>query len=171
MAPGCFSHTNKEASSVNSPESSVVMETKSDFIEISTLSPSIEHLDIETDSAMSKHTQNASYFENTAFDCYAGEINLDQIPLPLTPFPGQDREQEDENEENEDEDEEDKDEKRSNEGKTDLLLIKKMPRSLRSPNFSSIDTADTFEILEQTIIKQKRLAKLKNTDLRRKVTN
>lgn len=164
MAPGCFSHSSSEASSVNNTRESsgVVMDTKSDYIEISSLSPSIEHLDIESASSMSKNTQNASLIENTAFDCYAGEINLDQIPLPLTPFPGQEEDLED-----------DEDEKRSNEGKTDLLLIKKMPRlisSVRSPNFSSIDTVDTFEILEQTIIKQKRLAKLKNTDLRRKVT-
>lgn len=31
------------------------------------------------------------------------------------------------------------------------------------------DTVDSFEVLEQTILKQKRLARLKNTDLRRKI--
>ncbi|RMZ95348.1 hypothetical protein BpHYR1_011743 [Brachionus plicatilis] len=31
------------------------------------------------------------------------------------------------------------------------------------------DTVDSFEVLEQTIMKQKRLARLKNTDLRRKI--
>lgn len=39
----------------------------------------------------------------------------------------------------------------------------------KSPSFRTLDTVDSFEILEQTIMKQKRLGKIKNTDLRKKV--
>jgi hypothetical protein len=37
------------------------------------------------------------------------------------------------------------------------------------PKFNHDYTVDSFEVLEQTILKQKRLARLKNTDLRRKI--
>jgi len=48
----------------------------------------------------------------------------------------------------------------------------KAPKQLRiskSPMFRSNETVDSFEILEQTIMKQKRLARLKNTDMRKKI--
>lgn len=40
---------------------------------------------------------------------------------------------------------------------------------IRKPSFRSLETVDSFEILEQTIMKQKRLGKFKNTDLRMKI--
>jgi len=42
-------------------------------------------------------------------------------------------------------------------------------RSKKSPIYRSLETVDSFEILEQTIIKQKRLGRIKNTDLRKKI--
>lgn len=44
-----------------------------------------------------------------------------------------------------------------------------MVRSIKSPIYRSLDTVDSFEILEQTIMKQKRLGRIKNTDLRKKL--
>lgn len=44
-----------------------------------------------------------------------------------------------------------------------------MVRSIKSPIYRSLDTVDSFEILEQTIMKQKRLGRIKNTDLRKKI--
>lgn len=43
--------------------------------------------------------------------------------------------------------------------------------NFKKKNSSKIiyDTVDSFEVLEQTILKQKRLSRLKNTDLRRKI--
>ena len=60
---------------------------------------------------------------------------------------------------------------------TSMPLLKKSIPSSRPKNFLSklkpthfpTDTVDSFEILEQTILKQKRLARLKNTDLRKKI--
>lgn len=39
----------------------------------------------------------------------------------------------------------------------------------KSPSFRTLETVDSFEILEQTIMKQKRLGRHKNTDMRMKV--
>lgn len=39
----------------------------------------------------------------------------------------------------------------------------------KSPSFRTLDTVDSFEILEQTIMKQKRLGRTKNSDLRMKI--
>lgn len=42
-------------------------------------------------------------------------------------------------------------------------------QNTKQTNSSIMDTVDSFEILEQTIMKQKRVSKMKNTDLRLKV--
>lgn len=44
-----------------------------------------------------------------------------------------------------------------------------LPKLSRKSSYRSLETVDSFEILEQTIMKQKRLGKSKNTDLRTKV--
>lgn len=64
---------------------------------------------------------------------------LDQIPLPSTPAP------------------------------PTLPSNSQLAKLSRKPSFRSLETVDSFEILEQTIMKQKRLGKNKNTDLRTKV--
>ena len=69
------------------------------------------------------------------------EINLDQIPLPDTPPPAFD----------------------------DEYYEHETIQESKSAKFQLFDTVDSFEILEQTIMKQKRLARLKNTDLRKKI--
>lgn len=51
--------------------------------------------------------------------------------------------------------------------KSEKTRLKPLPKIRLSKNF--YDTVDSFEILEQTILKQKRLSRLKNTDLRKKI--
>lgn len=50
-----------------------------------------------------------------------------------------------------------------------IMPLNSLPKLCRKQNYRSLETVDSFEILEQTIMKQKRLGKNKNTDLRTKV--
>ena len=84
------------------------------------------------------------------------EINLDSIPLPLSPPPlplppSSSTKQDEQSSAN------------STRPQTPASTLS------CSYNFNILDTVDSFEVLEQTIIKQKRLARFKNTDLRRKI--
>lgn len=76
---------------------------------------------------------------------------INSIPLPLSPPPPPQLEEQDDEDEDSDDDEDEEEDDDDDEEEEDN------------------DEVDAFEILEQTIIKQKRVAKLKNTDLRRKV--
>jgi len=102
---------------------------------------------------------NTNLLESSNCDlvsCY-DEIYLDQIPLPSTPPPATMT--------------------ASSSSSTNLSstltkakcspLILKISKN--SSCFKSLDTVDSFEILEQTIMKQKRLGRLKNNDLRMKI--
>jgi len=50
-----------------------------------------------------------------------------------------------------------------------IMPLNSLPKLCRKQNYRSLETVDSFEILEQTIMKQKRLGKNKNNDLRTKV--
>lgn len=155
------------------------------FVSSPTTMTSADELNLNSCSKQTE-TIKANCLENS----YAGEINLDQIPLPSTPPPPMDEESDDEEEDDDDsssdesssdeessddEDEEEEEEEDEVKKEGNLLELKKKPALLTNSGRVDhhvnliFDTADTFEILEQTIMKQKRLAKLKNTDLRRKV--
>lgn len=235
MAPGCYSPSAnkdivmKDESQQPQQQQQQAMETLPDFankssiLEIcidtpvdytfhfvsSPLSTKTTTDDLLLNSC-SKQTETIIDFEkkaNCLENSYAGEINLDQIPLPSTPPPPRSSRFEDEQENSSDDEEEDDDSNSSSSSSSDesscdeeeeddetsseeeeedeeetvkkegnLLELKKKPALLTSGRVDHhvnliFDTADTFEILEQTIMKQKRLAKLKNTDLRRKVNN
>ena len=91
-----------------------------------------------------KHTNSNSIH---IFTSYHHEINLDSIPLPTGPYPHAQK-------------------------ATGLLQLKhqKLQQNravtMRQKMF---DTVDSFEILEQTIMKQKRVGRAKNVDLRKKI--
>jgi len=106
-------------------------------------------------------------------------FSSNEIPLPSYPPPpsspsttilskalfGEIEQDKQKEEEEEDED----DEIKSNEIETINKTKKSTIKSINNSTNKSIDTIDSFEILEQTIMKQKRLARLKNTDLRKKI--
>jgi hypothetical protein len=71
---------------------------------------------------------------------YSTKNSHNQIPLPDTPAPA-----------------------------SPIIQSKSTKFIKKSPSFRTLDTVDSFEILEQTIMKQKRLGKTKNTDLRMKI--
>ena len=90
--------------------------------------------------SMLRLTNSISYNHSGLVSCY-DPFYLDQIPLPANP-------------------------------PTHTSPNTKAHKQLRiskSPMFRSNETVDSFEILEQTIMKQKRLARLKNTDMRKKI--
>lgn len=64
-------------------------------------------------------------------------------------------------------DDDEEEEKPSDVLKSEKTRLKPLPKIRLSKHF--YDTVDSFEILEQTILKQKRLSRLKNTDLRKKI--
>ena len=82
-----------------------------------------------------------NYTKSFIFTSYHHEINLDTIPLPTAPYPHDIK----------------------TTSTTTTTTLKPTCRS------TSCDTIDSFEILEQTIMKQKRLARAKNVDLRKKI--
>lgn len=96
------------------------------------------------------HTQQifSSTSSSTHLSSDSSDKALNQIPLPSTPPPPT-----------------------TTTTQTTSVSIKsnKMGRSIKSPIYRSLDTVDSFEILEQTIMKQKRLGRIKNTDLRKKI--
>lgn len=159
MAPGCFAPSAKESSAPKPvTDSSQDTQLAAECLANNSSEPVI-----------SKENQTNNY-EMSAFECYAAQINLDQIPLPLSPPPPLSRSDDDNSDDDED-DSDDNDDDDDDSKKQGNLLQKNQPRLNvpRRNHYLIFDTVDTFEILEQTIIKQKRLAKLKNTDLRRKV--
>lgn len=110
---------------------------------ISSTSSSTHLSSDSSDKARSMHclTNSISYTHSGLVSCY-DPFYLDQIPLPSTPPPPQAQ---------------------------STIKSNKMVRSIKSPSYRSLDTVDSFEILEQTIMKQKRLGRIKNTDLRKKI--
>lgn len=120
----------------------------------------------------SKHNQNYTNFDlktsneknlleknNLILSNDAPQINLDEIPLPSTPplELNQKNLQTVTNENNLSED------------KNNSNLSRKTKINCSKIRKTSLDTIDSFEILEQTIIKQKRLGRLKRYDLRKKI--
>lgn len=183
MAPGCFSTAATAKDSQESTPNSGQIETTMKPVEIVAENNIIDNEDIESDSNESILIISKEKMQSTlssileSDDCITTEIDLDSIPLPLSPPPPprleeQDDEDEDsdDDEDEEEDDDDDEEEEDNDEGKN---LVKNTPRLFvprqRCAN-RIFDTVDAFEILEQTIIKQKRVAKLKNTDLRRKVS-
>ena len=165
MAPGCFTtSTSSKDSSNNGKESqttSAILEAMDPIVlnfESDSFNVDESYNSDETDTILiiSKETLQSQTISHESFS--TDQIDLDSIPLPLSPPPPSDQYEDDE------EDEDEKEGKHLGNNSPRLFL----PRQ-RSPN-QIFDTVDAFEILEQTIIKQKRVAKLKNTDLRRKVS-
>jgi hypothetical protein len=182
MAPGCFSTAATAKDSQESTPSSGQIETTMKPVEI-VAENNIDNEDIQSDSNESILIISKEKMQSTlssileSDDCITTEIDLDSIPLPLSPPPPPQLEEQDDEDEDSDDDEDeeeddddDEEEEDNDEGKN---LVKNTPRLFvhrqRCAN-RIFDTVDAFEILEQTIIKQKRVAKLKNTDLRRKVS-
>jgi hypothetical protein len=89
---------------------------------------------------------NNNLLERNNYYVRYDEIYLDQIPLPLTPPPDESTET--------------------------IFSFDQHNQQDKQPINQQLliaDTIDSFEILEQTIMKQKRMAKTKNSDLRLKV--
>lgn len=194
MAPGCFSTASSSTAAKDSTaaQESTTTTSNSEPTVLETMKPvetTLENeYDVDNESSnssnesiliISKEMQSTLSSILESDECITTEIDLDSIPLPLSPPPpphsfeeelddeddSDDEEEEEDEEEDEDEDEDDKDEGKNLVKNTPRLFV---PRQ-RCAN-RIFDTVDAFEILEQTIIKQKRVAKLKNTDLRRKVS-
>lgn len=101
---------------------------------------------------------------------YSHEINLEEIPLPPPPSPTKHHDQNNAGNNLG---------KKTSKPQSQCLLVASSSSTTTTPKTKKREvslhsiisdyTVDTFEILEQTIIKQKRVAKLKNTDLRKKV--
>lgn len=118
-----------------------------------------------TNTDNNSNNSEANFFDtninSSLFVSYDDEINLDQIPLPPTPPP--------ENQITFGESNENSNQVISNLTQNKAVNTSDNKSSHKKFKFELLDTVDTFEILEQTIIKQKKLAKLKNTDLRKKI--
>ena len=171
MAPGCLTVIQKQPSE----ETMIIIEQYKNQTSELIFSSSENNNSNFIDSNLTPKTR--------IFQSYYDEINLDEIPLPSYPPPPsspsttilskalfgeieQDKQKEDEDE---DEEEYEDDEIKSNEIETINKTKKSTIKSINNSTNKSIDTIDSFEILEQTIMKQKRLARLKNTDLRKKI--
>lgn len=105
---------------------------------------------------VAKNQQDAAELPATSFADKATlqsidelEINLDQIPLPSTPPPPE--------------------QALSNPPTSLAALAALAPPPLKLKPIIVYDTLDSFEVLEQTVRKQKRLSRKKNTDMRMKV--
>lgn len=97
-------------------------------------------LDSDTNFSTSTSSSLSSSFSSSS------SAKHNQIPLPSTPPPPQ---------------------VLTTQNTTSAPVSNKVIR--RSQSFRTLETVDSFEILEQTIMKQKRLSKTKNTDLRMKI--
>jgi len=86
------------------------------------------------------NSENTNLLDENNYIVRYDEIYLDQIPLPSTPPP-----------------------------QVATIQIETINKAKQDNTLLFSDTIDSFEILEQTIMKQKRIAKMKNNDLRLKV--
>jgi hypothetical protein len=133
MAPGCFT-INQQNKEINNS----AKKTDISNFNITVNQDNLVSLN-SNDISSTKKTLIDSNFVDLSQNCYNynQQINLDQIPLPSTPYPS---------------------------------FIKESTNESRKSVINDVNsTIDTFDLLEQTIIKQKRLARMKNTDLRLKI--
>jgi len=160
MAPGCFTleqqpqqqqqkvnDFNDDSLNLNNNNNMNSNTTSYDMLILNEISYDLDNIFSNTTSttkyATSEILKNSNLKPKSfphIFTSYHHEINLDTIPLPTSPYPY----------------EEDNNEQQQN---------SYVPTS----NAKLCDTVDSFEILEQTIMKQKRLGRSKHVDLRKKV--
>jgi hypothetical protein len=149
MAPGCF--TLEQSQKVNNFNADTNTNTTMNTNDMLILNETSYDLDSNIFTTAAKYSTSEilknsnlkkpkSFFPHI-FTSYHHEINLDTIPLPSTPYPYPYEE----------------------EHSTTTTTTS------TTTNTKLCDTVDSFEILEQTIMKQKRLARSKHVDMRRKV--
>jgi hypothetical protein len=162
MAPGCFTleqpqqqqqkvnDFNDDSLNLNNNNNMNSNTTSYDMLILNEISYDLDNIFSNTTSttkyATSEILKNSNLKPKSfphIFTSYHHEINLDTIPLPTSPYP---YEVEDNNDEQQ-----------------------QQNSSVPSSNAKLCDTVDSFEILEQTIMKQKRLGRSKHVDLRKKV--
>ena len=140
MSPGCFTiEQQQQQQSLNDLNNCEMLILNETSYDLDNLTTNTNTKCEHVFSSASEILKNSNYKHSFIFTSYHHEINLDTIPLPSTPYPFKEEEEEEEN-------------------------------SSQTQSTSSLcDTIDSFEILEQTIMKQKRLGRCKNVDLRKKV--
>lgn len=145
MAPGCFTISNQK-------QQQQQQETDFDQLKYTELTTTSTTTDLTTEN-----------IENSLESC---TVNY-QIPLPSDQEPTHSSYSlsDDEDDEESDSDSEDSD----NESTTSSSSSNSESDENEEEEEDTENKIDSFEILEQTIMKQKRLARLKNTDLRKKI--